>query len=424
MEKLLFLGIDTSTKHILQYARSIGVYTIISDKYPADSNPVKKLADENWQIDVTDLDKLESACREKGVTGVYNGTHDICLDYVRLLSLRLFGEFYASDLAWECSRDKLEFKKECTLAGLTVPKYYNLSGASMNADQDNLVFPLVVKPVDSFATQGVSICHDPEELKKGIGFASKVSPKNKIVVEEYIDGDEYGVGFIFNQGEVSLIEFTRLYKYDVNHTNRIVLAKHSVDADIRKEYLSTVHDKVLKLFRNIQAEKGGGFIQMIYRDHTFYMTEFGYRLDGVGSWMTRKLTSGFSTAEYLANVVLHRDLSCFKDKIKELAACTDYFGVEYFPAVRPGRIVRIEGLEAVKDMDRVEVILERFHMGDQVGISNSMYQIAYYLSIGASSAEETARKIKEINETLHLYDEEGTEMLYKFEHYEMIKHNH
>ena len=420
MEKLLFLGIDTSTKYILQYAHSIGVYTIISDMYPEDSNPVKKLADETWQIDIKDLDKLEKACREQGITGVYNGNHDICLDYVRELSLRLFGEFYASDQAWECSRDKLEFKKECALVGLTVPKSYYLSSFPMKEIQNELTFPVVVKPADCFASQGVSICNDLEELKKGIDVAYTVSPKKKIIVEEHIDGDEYGVGFIFDRGKVSQIEFTRLYKYGFNNINRLVFARHIIDPDICKEYLSAVHDKVQKLFHNIRVEKGGGFIQMIYRDHTFYLLEFGYRLDGVGSWMTRKLNSGFSTAEYLTNVVLHRDLSALGNKVRELSSSTIYYGGEYFPVVRSGKIDRIEGLEAVKAMDRVEVILERFHEGDQVGITNSMYQIAYYISIGASSNVETARKLKKINDTLHIYDENGVDMLYKFERYKVF----
>ncbi len=423
MDKLLFLGIDTTTKYVLQYARSIGVYTIISDKYPADSNPVKKLADENWQIDIKDLDKLENACREKGVTGVYNGTHDICLDYVRALSLRLFGEFYASDRAWECSRDKLEFKKECMLAGLNAPKSTNLSGSPSDNGQGGLSFPLIVKPADSFASQGISICRDPEELKTGIESACVASPKKKVVIEEHITGDEYGVGYIFHQGKASLIEFTRLYKYKVDNVSRSVFARHSVPDDIRREYMASVHDKVLKLFRNIRAENGGGFIQMIYRDHTFYLLEFGYRLDGVGSWMTRKLTIGFSSAEYMANVALHRDLACFEDKLRAMSAGTNYYGGEYFPAVKPGRIARIEGLEAVKAMDRVEVILERFHEGDRVGITNSMYQIAYYISLGATSDKEAAAILKAINDTLHLYDEDGNEMLYKFEAYEAFHNN-
>ena len=67
------------------------------------------------------------------------------------------------------------------------------------------------------------------------------------------------------------------------------------------------------------------------------------------------------------------------------------------------------------------MILERFHEGDQVDITNSMYQIAYYISIGASSDEEAARKLKAINDTLHFYDKDGNEMLCKFENYEIFK---
>lgn len=421
MEKLLILGIDTSTKHILQYARSIGVYTIISDRYPADSSPVKKLADENWQIDVKELDTLEDACRKQGVTGVYNGNHDICLDSVRELSLRLFGEFYASDCAWQCSRDKLVFKEECIRTGLNAPKCYTLSGSPMEIGQEGLRFPLVVKPADSFASQGLSICHDPEELKQGIDLACEVSSKKKVVVEEYIEGDEYGFGFIFHQGNVSLIECTRLYKYGRDNNGGFVFARHSGNAEIRKEYLSAVHDKVRNLFRNIRAEHGGGFIQMVYRDHTFYPLEFGYRLDGVGSWMTRKLTIGFSSAEYMVHVALRRDLPGLEEKVRELSANINYYGGEYFPLVRPGRIARIEGLETVKAMDRVEVILERFREGDRVGNTNSMYRIAYYISIGASSDEEAAGTLKKINDTLHIYDEDGSEMLVPFDEYDIFR---
>ena len=35
--------------------------------------------------------------------------------------------------------------------------------------------------------------------------------------------------------------------------------------------------------------------------------------------------------------------------------------------------------------------------------------------------EEAARKLKMINDTLHIYDEDGIEMIYKFENYEIFK---
>lgn len=125
----------------------------------------------------------------------------------------------------------------------------------------------------------------------------------------------------------------------------------------------------------------------------------------------------------MANVVLRRVLSCFRDKLGELSAGTNYYVGEYFPFAGPGKIARIEGLETVKAMDPVEVILERYHEGDRTGITDSMYQIAYSISVGALSDKEAAVKLKAINDTLHLYDEGGNEMLYKYEDYKVFHNN-
>ena len=49
-----------------------------------------------------------------------------------------------------------------------------------------------------------------------------------------------------------------------------------------------------------------------------------------------------------------------------------------------------------------------------------MYQYAYYIAIGAGSLNETKDMIKAINDTLHIYDENGKEMLDKLVDYESL----
>ena len=66
------------------------------------------------------------------------------------------------------------------------------------------------------------------------------------------------------------------------------------------------------------------------------------------------------------------------------------------------------------------VLLERFQEGDISGDSKSMYQYAYYIAIGARSLNETKDMIKAINGTLHIYDENGREMLDKLQDYEIL----
>lgn len=58
----MFLGVEPSTELALQYTKKTGVYTVISDFRFEDSDPVKKLADEVWKIDLKDMERLESVC--------------------------------------------------------------------------------------------------------------------------------------------------------------------------------------------------------------------------------------------------------------------------------------------------------------------------------------------------------------------------
>ena len=70
--------------------------------------------------------------------------------------------------------------------------------------------------------------------------------------------------------------------------------------------------------------------------------------------------------------------------------------------LKPGRVVAVDGLDIVRKMERVTVVLERFHEGDFSGDSKSMYQFAYYIALGARSLNETKDMIKAINNTLHI----------------------
>ena len=420
MEKLLFMGVEPSTELALAYAKKTGVYTIISDFRPKDSDPVKKDADEVWDIDLKDVNTLEAACRESGVTGVYAGNNEYCIDRAKELSERLFGSYYTPEEMWKCARDKTRFKSQCSRAGLDVPQIYEISYPLIPEQYNKLRYPVVVKPSDSNASQGLTICRDPSEFGKAYEYALKYSSNKKIVVEEYIDGDEYVLEFCFYRGLAYQTVFTHINKQYNGERLVTGLSVHSADTDRFTEYKETVYDKIMNLFRNMQCQNGVGFIQVIYQNHKFYFLEFACRLDGVGSWAAEKMLRPCSRVEYLVDILLHRDLKKWEKGILDLTDLGSFNGAEYLIPLRPGKVGRIEGLEEVRNMERVRVILERFHEGDFSGDSRSMYQFAYYIAIGARSLNETKDLIKAINETLHIYDENGREMLDKYLDYEIL----
>ena len=420
MEKLLFMGVEPSTELALAYAKKTGVYTIISDFRSEDSDPVKKHADEVWCIDLSDIKTLETACRAHGITGVYASSNEFCIDRAKELSERLFGRYHIPEEMWKCARDKTRFKSQCIKAGLDVPQIYEIFYPLIPEQYNKLRFPVVVKPSDSNASQGLTICRDPSEFEKAYEFALKFSSNKKIVVEDYIEGEEFVLEFCFYGGRAYQTGFIHINKQLNEERLGTWVPVHSTDSEYYAEYKEKIYDKIMNLFQNMHCQDGVGFIQVIYQNHRFYFLEFACRLDGVGCWATEKMLRPYSRIDYLVDIQLHRDLKKWEEGILALTDLSSFYGAEYLIPLKPGKVVTIEGLEIVRNMERVMVILERFHEGDLSGNSKSMYQYAYYIALGARSINETIDMIKAINDALHIYDENGREMLEKFLDYEII----
>ena len=73
MEKLLMMGTGLASKEIIEYAKSQGVFTIVTDYLDPEKSTAKQVSDDYWMINTGDLDSLEKKCREEGITAVICG---------------------------------------------------------------------------------------------------------------------------------------------------------------------------------------------------------------------------------------------------------------------------------------------------------------------------------------------------------------
>ena len=53
-KRLLIMGGMQISCEIVRKAKSMGVFTIVADYYPVGKSPAKKIADESWNINITD----------------------------------------------------------------------------------------------------------------------------------------------------------------------------------------------------------------------------------------------------------------------------------------------------------------------------------------------------------------------------------
>ena len=82
----------------------------------------------------------------------------------------------------------------------TVPEY-SIDIENVEESAKDIKYPLLVKPSDSSGARGITICHDIEELKKAVSIANEASKTKKIIVEQYLDGPECTIFWLFKNGK-------------------------------------------------------------------------------------------------------------------------------------------------------------------------------------------------------------------------------
>ncbi len=402
-DKLLIMGVSSDTPHAIAHCKKNGIYTIVTDYIPYENNLAKQMADEHWMFDLKDLDGIEAKCREENITGVYAGNNEFCLDMTRLLAKRLGLPFYASDIAWQATRDKAAFKKHCLAVGLDVPKEFVLEKPFDPELLKQVEYPVIVKPVDACASIGLTRCDSEAEFLDAYDFAQSKSASGRVIVEEYIEGLEIAPAHFIVDGKTHFTSFdTILYGNHDNGNNMLVTVFPS---KLQELYLELCEEKVQALCDRLGSKFGNFYFEVMYSNGKFYFLELIHRVDGVGIWSLTQKMQGFNVIKRMVNYAIGYP----EPELEEPVKGANVGGI-YFYWAKPGKIGRIVGQEAVEKIPGVEIITSRFQEGDEIPATGSMLGMAFYLSVVAESKSTFVEKLRQVIDTLKIFDINGEEL--------------
>ena len=105
-KKLLILGGGATSKDIVNAAKVLGIYTIVTDWYDTKRSPAKLIADEYWNEEIFKPDLLAELIKKHHIDGVITGfTDSYLLQYQRLCELSGL-PCYATKEVFEITLDK------------------------------------------------------------------------------------------------------------------------------------------------------------------------------------------------------------------------------------------------------------------------------------------------------------------------------
>jgi hypothetical protein len=274
MKKILILGGASVHCKLVETAKAMGYYTIVTD-YLTDS-PAKKIADESWMLNITDIDAIVEKCRSEHIESVISGWLDPCQRPYYEICKKLGVPCYGTWEQFYKMTDKHAFKKMCIEYGVDViPEY----------DENNLdavEYPVFVKPVDSRGSRGQTVCYDAASLIKAIAYAKSESSNGDILIEKYVkDGEEFQVTYFFVDGEPYLLRTVDSYcGSEENHLEKVVACAISPSKHT-DYYLKTAHNKVVNMFKQLGIKNGPVFMQGFVDHGVFRFFDPGLRFPGV-----------------------------------------------------------------------------------------------------------------------------------------------
>ena len=160
--KLLILGGIAPMIEVIERAHEMGIEVLVTDYL--ENSPAKSCADKSFMTSTRDIDAVVDLCKREAVDGIYTGNVDSMLTYYAQICDKAGLPCYGTLEHFQIMTDKQRFKKLCKQ--YDVPTVAEYSAAAI--EQDLAAYPVIVKPVDSSGSRGISIVAGRDGLAYGI----------------------------------------------------------------------------------------------------------------------------------------------------------------------------------------------------------------------------------------------------------------
>ncbi len=202
-KKIMLLGGIRYLLPVIKAAHEQGYYVITADYLP--DNIAHKFSDEYVNVSIIDKEAVLKVAREKQIDGIMSFGVDPGVVSAAYVAEKMGLSFQCSYEAACILQDKSRFRQFLSEHGFNCPNakgYDDLDEALR--DEGCFSWPVIVKPVDSAGSKGVTEVFRKEDLKKAVETAFAASISKQIIIEDYLiaEGQSSGSESFFVNGEL------------------------------------------------------------------------------------------------------------------------------------------------------------------------------------------------------------------------------
>ena len=379
MKKIMILGGSLLQLPAIRQAKKMGLEAIVVDMNP-EAVGFKEAGVIRLLISTIDTPKIIEAAREYNIDGIMTLASDMPMQTVAAVceDLNLPGITLQTALN---ATNKAEMRMCLKKHGVPIPEFYIVREWDEFYDASkNFVEKFIVKPADNSGNRGIKLITDfsIENLKEAYVYSKQYSRDGRILLEEYMEGDEFSVESISVHGVCNIIQITdkitsgKPYFVEMGHTQ-----PSRYDAGKLKDIASVAKMGVDALGIN----NGPSHTEIKYTAGGPKVVEIGARLGG--DFITTHLVPLSTGVDMVA-----ASIKCAIGEVHDIVKKYEKSSAIRFLQPKPGKLKSVSGIAEAEAIDGVFEVGLLKYIGEVVPeMRNSLDRIAYIIVQGDTSDE-------------------------------------
>jgi len=202
-KKVMFIGAGDYQKKGIEKAKEMGLLVIATDGNP--DAPGLEIADLSYVVDVKDFKENLEIARKNVIGGVLTIASELSVRTVAYICQELRLPGITMETADRCT-DKDIMRKAFINSNVPVPNSHSVFNLKeLFTEVKKIGFPIVIKPADNAGSRGVKKVNNNNELEAAFDNAMSYSEKKKVIVEEFIEGNESSVEAFVCDGKINIL---------------------------------------------------------------------------------------------------------------------------------------------------------------------------------------------------------------------------
>ena len=265
----------------IEAAHKHGCHVITVDYLP--NNIAHQYSDEYYNVSIIDKEAVLQLAQELQIDGILSFAVDPGVVTAAYVAEKMGLPFTCSYEAACILQNKARFRQFLSENGFNVPtaKGYSYIEEALN-DVALFHWPVIVKPVDSAGSKGVTRVDDPKDLEQAITHALDESHNGHFIIEDFLEKDGLSSGsesFVVD-GQLCYNGFYDQY-FDNEAVNPFTPSAECWPSNKDEKYLNEIRSELQRLFTLLNVRTGLFNIEWrVCTDGKCYLMEVSPRAGG------------------------------------------------------------------------------------------------------------------------------------------------